>query len=974
MTSAKRIDDLVGATLDDRYRIDALLGQGGMGAVFKATHVGLHREVAVKVLHPEIGQDGQIAKRFEREAHSASRLDHPHCVRVTDFGATAEGMKYLVMELLTGCELTKRLGKPWPWADAVGIAEQVLEALIHAHHHGIVHRDLKPENVFLATDFKGQEIAKIVDFGIAKLLDGGSTKEALTRAGMVFGTPRYMSPEQAAGGKVDERTDLYALGIIFYEMLAGNAPFDSDELPMLLRLQIMAPPPPLPDSVPPELVAYVGKLLEKSRHDRPESATLALAELREIAAKLHQQVSASTMPPASAMTDDTIPPMGDGVPAAIPGDARSLVGTVLVERYQLDAMLGEGGMGAVFRARHLLMDRNVAIKILHPELGRDPEISARFDREAQTAARLEHPNIVAVLEFGGTPAGFRYLVMPLLAGAELRTITGRPMAPERAVGLAIQLFAALEHAHARSVVHRDLKPENVFVLHPTEGEFQGREQLKLVDFGLAKLAEGASTGPALTRIGQVFGTPAYMSPEQSRGEIVDARTDLYSAGLILYELLAGRLPFVDDDIIKLLQKQIHEPPPPLPESIDPRLRELVMKLLAKDREQRIPDASTAKRMLEALQVGMVGTMPSMGSMATYADMGPSSTSMSGGPSMMSGGASMTSMNSMNSMNSMAGPSMATRLFDSIPRKWLYAAGGVLALLVIIAAWPNGDADTEEPDDTANTNAATKVGPRTIPMPFGPTGPDDAVYIEIDRLLSAKSKDAALDRIRLARDEFPGDAGLLWREGRALALSKTKADRLTALQRYGEAIDADPTLNDQASFHSELYGLLHESSLRDAAIDLAVQKLGTPAHAFLLEQINIEDPKQALGWVDRHRIIDALDDRAESLARVDMQLNLARDLYQAKDAPQPCTAFGQTLDTIEARNEPYFIEHLTNKAVVIPTAPGAGEDASACEGLSERYDALGAQLSATYPEEAARVEKANKGRKKGGGGGGGFWPF
>mgnify|MGYP000137239770 CR=1 FL=1 len=260
----RTVESLIGRDLDGRYRIDALLGQGGMGAVFRGTHVHLQREVAIKVLHPEIGNDGQIAKRFEREAHSASRLDHPHCVRVTDFGATPEGMKYLVMELLQGSELTKRLGQPWPWQDAAAIVEQVLEALAHAHQHGIVHRDLKPENVFLTRDFKGREIAKIVDFGIAKLLDGGGSKEALTRAGMVFGTPRYMSPEQAAGGKVDERTDLYALGIIFFELLSGNAPFDSDEVPLLLRMQIMAPPPPLPAAVPAPIAAFVAKLLEKS--------------------------------------------------------------------------------------------------------------------------------------------------------------------------------------------------------------------------------------------------------------------------------------------------------------------------------------------------------------------------------------------------------------------------------------------------------------------------------------------------------------------------------------------------------------------------------------------------------------------------------------------------------------------------------------------------------------------------------------
>ncbi|KIG14787.1 serine/threonine protein kinase [Enhygromyxa salina] len=265
------LEALVGATLHDRYRVDSLLGVGGMGAVFKACHTGLDRDVAIKVLHPEIGRDASVSKRFDREATSASRLDHPNCVRVTDFGTTEAGTKYLVMELLEGTELEARLGRPWAPAATIETAKQILSGLEHAHHFGIVHRDLKPENVFITTDFRGEEIAKLVDFGIAKLLDERGT-EKLTRQGIVFGTPRYMSPEQAAGGKVDARTDLYAAGLIFYEMLAGRPPFTADDPAQLLRMQIMEEPPPLPDAVPRPLANVVQKLLEKSKMDRFASA------------------------------------------------------------------------------------------------------------------------------------------------------------------------------------------------------------------------------------------------------------------------------------------------------------------------------------------------------------------------------------------------------------------------------------------------------------------------------------------------------------------------------------------------------------------------------------------------------------------------------------------------------------------------------------------------------------------------------
>ncbi|WP_146155252.1 serine/threonine-protein kinase, partial [Enhygromyxa salina] len=283
MTAA--LEALVGQVLDDHYRVDALLGAGGMGAVYRARHTTLERDVAVKVLHTDIGADSSISKRFDREAQSASRLDHPNCVRVTDFGTTQAGVKYLVMELLVGEELGARLGQPWEPEAACEVLDQILAGLEHAHHCGIVHRDLKPENVFMSRGLDGREVAKIVDFGIAKLLDADGAAEVLTRAGMVFGTPRYMSPEQAAGGKVDERSDLYAVGVLAHEMLRGQPPFDSDDLASILRMQIMAPPPPLPDSVPAPLAAWVESLLEKSRHERPASAAAArehLAELRKL--------------------------------------------------------------------------------------------------------------------------------------------------------------------------------------------------------------------------------------------------------------------------------------------------------------------------------------------------------------------------------------------------------------------------------------------------------------------------------------------------------------------------------------------------------------------------------------------------------------------------------------------------------------------------------------------------------------------
>ena len=272
---------LIGRTLARRYRVDALLGQGGMGAVYRGLHLGLNREIAIKVLRPELTSHPDIAPRFQREAQASSRLEHPNVVQVFDFGGEQpEGfdreIKFLVMQLLQGRELSDMLGQPIPPTRALELLRQILSGLAHAHERGVVHRDLKPDNVFVTTDHEDRELLKLVDFGIAKLADGPGEGANLTQTGMVFGTPTYMSPEQATGSaKVDARTDLYAAGIILYEMLAGKPPFAADELVMLLRKQVLEPPPPLP-GLGPALEQLLFGLLAKRQDERIQTAADAL--------------------------------------------------------------------------------------------------------------------------------------------------------------------------------------------------------------------------------------------------------------------------------------------------------------------------------------------------------------------------------------------------------------------------------------------------------------------------------------------------------------------------------------------------------------------------------------------------------------------------------------------------------------------------------------------------------------------------
>jgi serine/threonine protein kinase len=273
-----------------------------------------------------------------------------------------------------------------------------------------------------------------------------------------------------------------------------------------------------------------------------------------------------------------------------------LVGRELLGRYRLDELISVGGTGAVFRGHQLTLKRDVAVKILHPELTRNERVFKRFQREAQSTARFEHPNIVQVMEAGFTDDGLHFIVMQLLEGVELHQLLGEEFPPARACEITLQIVRGLEHAHQKGVAHRDLKPENVIVTR----DHEGHETIKLVDFGLAKLLEGVSDGEKLTSLGMVFGTPAYMSPEQATGLPVDERTDIYTTGLILYGMLAGRPPFLEEDPVALMRAQVKERPPPLPEHLPAELSALVFKMMAKKPEERIQSAGELRTRLEEL--------------------------------------------------------------------------------------------------------------------------------------------------------------------------------------------------------------------------------------------------------------------------------------------------------------------------------------------------------------------------------------
>lgn len=279
-------------------------------------------------------------------------------------------------------------------------------------------------------------------------------------------------------------------------------------------------------------------------------------------------------------------------------NASNLIGKVVADRYRVIETLGAGGMGTVYHAEHIHMRKPVAIKVLHRELTHFSDIVARFEREAIAAARITHPNVAAATDFGRLRDGACYLVLEYVHGQSLRRAMQQAGAfeAERACSIARQIALALAAAHEAGIVHRDLKPENVMLVEGSDPEF-----VKVLDFGIAKIhMPEQSDQPALTRVGTIFGTPEYMSPEQALGQTADARADLYSLGIIFYEMLTGRTPFADKELVAVMTRHMTETPPPLPSAVDPDLAALVMQLLAKRPSERPQTAQEVAARLDTL--------------------------------------------------------------------------------------------------------------------------------------------------------------------------------------------------------------------------------------------------------------------------------------------------------------------------------------------------------------------------------------
>ena len=359
-------DPLIGALVAERYRVERLLGEGGIGRVYRAKQVQLGRAVALKLLHPDLSGRKDLAQRFEREARAASRLSHPGSVMVFDFGSW-QGRLVLAMELVDGVSLDEviKTGSPLEPERVIDLGAQLCEALQAAHAQGLLHRDLKPENILVTRASDGREAIKICDYGLAYLLDDEARHAPrLTREGMVAGTPEFMAPEQVMNRPLDPRTDLYALGCVLYEMLAGTPPFSGASAMEILTRQLYDDPEPLarraPRPVPRDLEQLVSWALQKAPANRPQSAGELRAAL--LAVRTPQ----------------------DGRPGARPERPTSEEVEVLRDRQARALAAGIAAPATRASAEHAPLDAEVLV-IAPPELP--------FDRSAVAVLRAQGASV-----------------------------------------------------------------------------------------------------------------------------------------------------------------------------------------------------------------------------------------------------------------------------------------------------------------------------------------------------------------------------------------------------------------------------------------------------------------------------------------------------------------------------------------------------------------------------------------------------
>ena len=569
--------------------------------------------------------------------------------------------------------------------------------------------------------------------------------------------------------------------------------------------------------------------------------------------------------------------------------ADPLLGSVIADRYRIEQMLGVGGMGTVYRAEHVRLRKPMAVKVLHRELTSNREVVARFEREAIAAARIDHPNVVTANDFGTLENGSFFLVLEYIDGQSLRDVLDKQvLEPVRELRIMRQMAEALSAAHDAHIVHRDLKPENVMLV-----ELRGcRDIVKVLDFGIAKITSDDTRGaPQLTMLGSVFGTPEYMAPEQASGRAVDHRADLYALGIILFEMLSGRPPFVADDVIHVLGMHLRTPPPALPSGLPAGLNELVQELLAKDPAKRLQSAAELVTRIDRLLSQLDASSLPPGT-NTRAEIASSPTILASEPSTVVATASPGGQPV--SWRALAVQQVA---FDKVRVPvWLLGAAaagvvaglGVLVVGLLIAVLVSAGSDTSSD---------------SLPVPEAASVPSASGDPELDALAqaAAAADSQAIDKVEALVKSKP--SALLY-----MALAKGKASQgkwAEALRAYEQALRLEPSRASDPQLIGHVREAAHRKDTAHAALTLASTLMGADGADLLYElwvgSKDASTKQLALG----------LFTGAQVQAKASPAVRIAFELRQAKTCTAIKTLLARAREHGDSRSLP-VLEKLTVK--------------------------------------------------------------
>lgn len=548
-----------------KYRIESFIARGGMAEVWRAEETATGNVRALKILTRKSLAHDDIVERFKLEYDMLLRLTHPSIVSVYDFGwHSAHGVKlpWYTMDYFP-LNLRQRLPQV-SIGEGIRLLLPILDALGFAHSKQICHRDLKPINILV--DAQGN--TSLTDFGIAKEMDRNRNLTGRN----IIGTATYISPEQCLGVPVVPASDIYSMGVILYQLCTGRYPFEDPSEINVIKKHINETPADIRtinQAISDELCDSVMRCLEKDLKDRYQGARELIADLRKC--------------PEYQEAADRI---------LTPGEL------IMGEAYRVITLIEQGGFAEVYRVKGVKSGHSFAMKILMPALTYDRETLKRFEREIKILKTLDHPNVIKVVADGSYEhkgISLPFFIMRFFPST-LQTSMSEPIDADRAIMIVVEVLEALEHSHSTGdgIFHRDIKPSNVLI----SGDGHGY----LTDFGIAKVSEGLSSivtrSATMTRA--AIGTSAYMAPEQIKNDPVDARADIYSIGIILYELAASKRPFdaKSSEQITAMHLYVEPESPRLTNpNVLPRFDAVVMKCLEKEPDDRYADVPELIRAL-----------------------------------------------------------------------------------------------------------------------------------------------------------------------------------------------------------------------------------------------------------------------------------------------------------------------------------------------------------------------------------------